>query len=181
MAIAAFLHGVAVHELTHLDGRMGRGHDESFVVAREDLGHATGHLLPAIAVLVTKVLGLPVKPGVEAKRIAALERQLARAKAERVEGRNAQAAVARLQADLAEAQRELAEARDDSARVQLSCSAHCARCDDPAVPILNAAAAALRTARPAGADAEYVEGFLQRYSEKLRIVVVGALAELDPG
>jgi hypothetical protein len=62
LAIAAFLHGVAVHELTHLDGRMGKGHDESFVAAREDLGHATGHLLPAIAVLVQRVLGLPVKP-----------------------------------------------------------------------------------------------------------------------
>jgi hypothetical protein len=32
LAIAAYLHGVACHELTHLDGRMGKGHDEAFVV-----------------------------------------------------------------------------------------------------------------------------------------------------
>ena len=43
-AIAAFLHGVAVHELTHADGRMGAGHDEDYIVAREDLGAASAHL-----------------------------------------------------------------------------------------------------------------------------------------
>lgn len=46
LAVAAYLHGVACHELTHLDGRMGMGHSEEFVASREDLGHATGHLLP---------------------------------------------------------------------------------------------------------------------------------------
>jgi hypothetical protein len=28
LAVAAFLHGLAVHELTHLDGRMGEGHSD---------------------------------------------------------------------------------------------------------------------------------------------------------
>jgi hypothetical protein len=56
LALAAFLHGVAVHELTHLDGLMWEGHTEEFVSRREDLGAATAHLLPAIAVLATKLL-----------------------------------------------------------------------------------------------------------------------------
>ena len=61
MAIAGYLHGVACHELTHLDaGRLhANGHDERFVVAREDLGVSTAHLLPAIAVLAQKLLQLP--------------------------------------------------------------------------------------------------------------------------
>ena len=59
IAIAAYLHGTACHELAHLDGRMGEGHSERYVVAREDMGAATGHLLPAIALLVQHVLGLP--------------------------------------------------------------------------------------------------------------------------
>lgn len=58
LAVAHYLHNVAVHELAHLDGRMGEGHSESYVAAREDLGTATGHLLPAIAVIVSRVLHL---------------------------------------------------------------------------------------------------------------------------
>ena len=76
LAIAAFLHGVAVHELTHLDGRMGDGHDEGFVAAREDLGAATAHLLPAISVLVSKLLGLPERETEATKRLTRLERQV---------------------------------------------------------------------------------------------------------
>lgn len=72
LALAAFLHGVAVHELTHLDGKMGDGHDEEFIARREDLGAATAHLLPAIAVLVGRLLRLP-EVG-EGARVARLEK-----------------------------------------------------------------------------------------------------------
>ncbi len=68
VAIAAFLHSVAVHELTHADGRMGQGHDEAYISAREDLGHATAHLLPAIAALVSRLLELPTPPDSDAAR-----------------------------------------------------------------------------------------------------------------
>jgi len=39
LAIAAYLHGVACYELTHLDGRMGEGHSERLIgrLARLDL------------------------------------------------------------------------------------------------------------------------------------------------
>ena len=127
-AIAAFLHGGACHERTHLDGRMGQGHSEEFVAAREDLGHATRHLLPAIAVLVQKVLGLPVKPTDEQKRIAALERQLARAREARQDGRRAGTKVARLQRALDEARTALADAEAESARVRAACAEPCGTC-----------------------------------------------------
>jgi hypothetical protein len=58
-AIAYWLHALACHELTHFDGRMGDGHNESFVAAREDLGFATAHLLEPIAELIRRVLSLP--------------------------------------------------------------------------------------------------------------------------
>jgi hypothetical protein len=58
LAVAAFVSGVAAHELTHLDGKMVDGHDAEFIARREDLGAATAHLLPAIAVLVGKLLGV---------------------------------------------------------------------------------------------------------------------------
>lgn len=74
VAIAAYLHGTAVHELAHLDGRMGEGHSEQYVSAREDLGVATAHLLPAIAILVQRVMSLPDTP--EQATTAALRRDL---------------------------------------------------------------------------------------------------------
>jgi hypothetical protein len=82
LAIAAYLHGIACHELTHLDsGRLhARGHDERYVAAREDLGAATGHLLPAIAILVQKVLQLPEPENADHKRIDRLGRDLDRAR-----------------------------------------------------------------------------------------------------
>ncbi len=83
IALAAYLHGIACHELTHADaGRThANGHDERFIVAREDLGAATAHLLPAISVLVTKVLRLPETPSEDSKRVARLERDIERARA----------------------------------------------------------------------------------------------------
>lgn len=58
LSLAAYLHGVACHELAHLDGRMGHGHDEEFIAAREDLGAATAHVIPKIAELAACALGL---------------------------------------------------------------------------------------------------------------------------
>jgi hypothetical protein len=81
LAVAAFVHGVAVHELTHLDGKMGDGHDEEFIARREDLGAATAHLLPAIAVLVGKLLGVAEPERDDAKRLVRVERELERARA----------------------------------------------------------------------------------------------------
>lgn len=81
LAVAAFLHGVAVHELTHIDGKMGDGHDEEFIARREDLGAATAHLLPAISVLVSKLLQIGERESEEAKRAVRLERELEKARA----------------------------------------------------------------------------------------------------
>lgn len=100
IAIASFLHHVAVHEFAHADGRLGKGHNEEYVVAREDLGHATGHLLPVIAGLVSKVLQLPTPPDSDAARAERLATELARA----------QERVTRLRAELAELKRALAKA-----------------------------------------------------------------------
>lgn len=80
LALAYWLHSTAVHELTHLDGRMGEGHSESFVAHRERLGEATAALLPAIAALATRLLGLPELHAEQREQVARLERALERAK-----------------------------------------------------------------------------------------------------
>jgi hypothetical protein len=46
-AIASYLHSIACHELAHLP-RMGMGHTEPYVIAREDLDIKTTHLIPVI-------------------------------------------------------------------------------------------------------------------------------------
>jgi len=174
LAIAAYLHGVACHELTHLDGRMGKGHSEEFVSAREDLGHATGHMLPAIAVLVQKVLGLPVKASGDEKRIARLERQLAQAREKAGTGKKAQVEVARLQAELEAARGALDEALVESARVRAACGRACGCGElvapskaDPAVRVVDAAVTALLTRPPVGVDPAYVAGFARRHRARL--------------
>lgn len=174
LAIAAYLHGVACHELTHLDGRMGKGHSEEFVSAREDLGHATGHLLPAIAVLVQNVLGLPVKASEDDKRIARLERQLAQAREKAGGSRKALAEVARLQGELDAARLSLSEALAESARVRAACGRACG-CDhgqvpassDPAIRVVDAAVTALLTRPPAGVEVAYVAAFAGRHRAHL--------------
>lgn len=105
LAIASFLHHVAVHEFAHADGRLGRGHDEEYVVAREDLGHATGHLLPVIAALVSRLLKLPMPPDSDAARAQRLANDLVTAKA-RVEA---------LRHELARVKRTLAKVKRDAA------------------------------------------------------------------
>ncbi len=179
LAIAAYLHGVAVHELTHLDGRMGKGHGEEFVAAREDLGHATGHLLPAIAVLAQRVLGLPIKPSDEAKRIVRLERELAKAREGTRSGRRASAEVERLQAALDEARAELAAAVAESGAVRAACDRSCGTCSCPASRaerVLDAAVAAMRAAPPAGISARDVDGFAGRNRSALIGIVEANLA-----
>ena len=179
LAIAAFLHGVACHELTHLDGRMGEGHSEEFVSAREDLGHATGHLLPAISVLVTKVLGLKLKPGAEKKLIVKLERQLASARKRAKWSAKARLDAARLAAELETTRRELAAAVTRSAEVRASCEASCAAClqagVDEAGRVVDLGVAAVRSAPPKGVELGYFEDFVSRHREQLRELVQDAL------
>lgn len=74
--------------------------DEEFIARREDLGAATAHLLPAIAVLVGKLLGVAEPEREEAKRLARVERELERARA----------AVKETRAELARMQRAAAAA-----------------------------------------------------------------------
>jgi len=185
LAIAAFLHGVACHELSHLDGRMGEGHSEAFVAAREDLGYATGHLLPAIAVLVAKVLALKLKPSAEQTRIGRLVRQLAAARAKAKGPKAARGEVGRLEAALDQARAELADAVARSADVRASCDEACGtcRCADRsrADRLLDVAVATVREAPPAGIDPDYLSGFVGRHRDHLRLLVQTALDRRPPG
>ncbi len=89
IAIAGFLWNMAVHELSHMNGKMGDRHDHGFVVAREHLGLATAHLLPIIERLVITTLRLtPSMPDaakealkVAMRQTAMLERKLEKAQA----------------------------------------------------------------------------------------------------
>jgi hypothetical protein len=178
IAIAAFLHGVACHELTHLDGRMGQGHNEAFVVAREDLGHATGHLLPAIALLVARLLDLPAKISAEGKQIAALERQLARAKERGAAGKQSAAEVAKLRGALEALRAELAAAQAESARVGADCAGRCRACGcgpgQDADALVRKAVGTLITRPPAGVSAAEVAAFaVRRWGELVGAVRAG--------
>ena len=155
LAIAAFLHGLAVHELTHADGRMGEGHGESYVAAREDLGAATGHLLPAIAALVTRLLGLPARASEEQRQVEKLERALARSRA----------TVGELRGRVAVLERERATVEPRGGGGP----------ESSAERILDVAVGALLARPPAGVDEAYVRGFLGRNRGELRGIVRGAL------
>lgn len=178
LAIAAYLHGVACHELTHADGRMGKGHSEEFVAAREDLGHATAHLLPAIAVLAQRVLDLPMKPSDDQRRIARLERELDRARSAAKSGKRASAEVERCQAALDVARADLVEAERRSGEVRAECGGSC-RCavQTEAERVLNRVVAAVRSAPPVGFTATDVEAFAGRHRGQLVGVVDAALAK----
>ncbi len=153
LALAAFLHGVAVHELTHLDGLMGQGHTEEFVARREDLGAATAHLLPAIAVLATKLLRLAQRESDDAKKVLRLERQLSNLRDAAKEAKRALAAVTRERDRLVVAS---------------------AGAIDRAERLLEAAVGALRARPPAGVELAYVEGFVGRNRAALLGIVRGA-------
>ena len=156
---------------------MGKGHSEEFVAAREDLGHATGHLLPAIAVLVQNVLGLPVKASEDQRRIAKLEGQLARARGQAKDSRRGAAEVERIQRELAEARAALADAEAESARVRAACDRACGtcRCADPAERVLDVAVGALAANPPTGVDSDYVGLFVDRHRDRLLEVVRASL------
>jgi hypothetical protein len=126
-------------------------------------------------VLAQRVLGLPVKPTDDQKRIVALERQLARAREAKRDGRKAQGDVARLEVELADARRALADAQAESARVRAACDAACATCRSmsPADRVLDAAIAVLRAHPPAGVDVGYLDGFVARHMDRLRVLVAG--------
>jgi hypothetical protein len=153
LALAAFLHGVAVHELTHLDGKMGDGHDEEFVSRREDLGAATAHLLPAIAVLVTKVLRLPERDAEGFRRIAKLERTVLDLREGAPETKRALVAVTR-ERDRLVAVRSAGESRAEK--------------------LLDMAVGVLRARPPFGVEAAYVDGFVGRNRRVLLGIVRGA-------
>ncbi|MCA9556422.1 MAG: hypothetical protein KC933_40735, partial [Myxococcales bacterium] len=109
MAVAGFLHGVACHELTHLDGRMGEGHNEAFVSAREELGHATALLLPAISVLVSNLLGIKAPPGQDAIRARDLAREVERLQKKAAKTADDRRQLSRLRAELSRCHRSLDE------------------------------------------------------------------------
>ena len=166
IAVAAYLHGVACHELTHADaGRThANGHDERFVVAREDLGAATAHLLPALAVLVTKVLRLPEKDTDEAKRLTRLDRQVTELREGAKEAKRVLAAVTRERDRLSG---ELIAERQVGGPSVAAASSQAER-------LLEAAVGALRARPPAGVEVAYVEGFVGRNRGTLLGIVRGA-------
>ena len=159
IAIAAFLHSVAVHELTHADGRMGKGHDEEYVAAREDLGHATAHLLPALAALVVRLLGLPEPPDSGAAR------------AERLAAK-----VDRLEAQLKEQRAKVAAANREIRRLQGASARGAADPARPADRLLQVAGGLLRAAPPDGFSPGEIDAFLARNEPALVRSIARALA-----
>lgn len=164
LAVAAFLHGVAVHELTHVDGKMGDGHDEEFIARREDLGAATAHLLPAISVLVAKLLKIGERESDEAKRAARLERQ-----------------VAELPEGAKEAKRALVGITRERDRLAAAASAPVVApivvAGSRAERLLEVAVGALWAAPPPGIEPAYVEGFVARNRGTLLGIVRGAFGQ----
>ncbi len=149
IAIAAYVHGVAVHELTHLDIGLGSGHTEKYIVAREDLGAATAHLLPAIAILATRLLALPVKEGEDSRRVAKLERQL----------RAAQDALKRKDTDHKAARAELRRVQAELQRVRGPV--------DDAEALVDELEAGLIRSPPTGVTGRYMAAFFVRNRPRL--------------
>lgn len=72
LQVAAWIHAVAVHELTHADGLMGHGHDDVYAIQREALGAKTFGLLPRLSQITLHVLKLSPPaddPTVELQRL----------------------------------------------------------------------------------------------------------------
>lgn len=85
VTIASYLHGLACHELSHLDGRMAKGHGEEFVSAREAMQRTTAHLIEPLSTLIPRILSLPVRESPEQKLIRKLRSQLERQKGAQTE------------------------------------------------------------------------------------------------
>ena len=155
LAIAGFLHGVACHELTHADGKMGQGHNEQFTAAREDLGFRTSHVLPLLAELAGKVLKLPpaadplsVKVRELEAQLAQQEKQLKRAEESREAlKKDKQQTVRQLKQELAVAR---AQVREQASRASAQTRAVCtAESPAPQVPDLPTV---IDATRPGGPD-----------------------------
>ena len=144
--------------------------------AEVEIFDATGHLLPAIAILVANVLRLPVKPSDDQRRISKLERDLERARASAKGSRKAAAEAERIQAALDAARAELADAVRRSAEARAACDVSCGCRSGRARRIVDAAVAALRGNPPPGLVAADVAAFADRQRDKLVGLVDAALA-----
>lgn len=98
-AIAAWIYTVACHELAHLP-HMGKRHGEDFVLERENLQLATGHLLPAFTRIVVRAFRLKDP---ETRQVKTL----------RTYGRKLREQVADLEAKLRRAEQAQAAARSE--------------------------------------------------------------------
>jgi hypothetical protein len=147
LSLAAFLHGVACHELAHLDGRMGNGHDEGFIAAREDLGASTAHTIPQIAELAACTLGLG-PCNVEPTKYEAARQEAIRACEPAVTGQEA----SWTSGDL------------------------CQAAADPLAPMVASFVDRLLEIRPGGLSRDYIEGFAVRHETRLRSAVTGLSA-----
>lgn len=173
LAIASYLFNLACHELTHLDGRMGDGHGEEFVSAREDLAAGTGHLLPAIAVLVVNLLSLPKTEMVDAKEMERVRKMLDAAKASRDELRKKVREFERAQPkDCPEPEQEEQDPPEvEEEREPLDLA--------PAESVLSRALATVEANLPSGFERSYFNGFVSRNRDSLLQIVAAALAERD--
>lgn len=144
LSLAAFLHGVACHELAHLDGRMGHGHDEEFIAAREDLGASTAHTIPEIAKSAACLLGLGPCD------VAPSRYEAARQEAVRV-----------------------CEGVVTGTETSCSASEFCEAASDPLEVIVASLVDRLLDLRPGGLSHDYIVGFAERHEAKIRAVVAG--------
>lgn len=203
LAIAGFLHGVSAHELSHADGRMGSGHDQSFISAREDLGRRTAHILPQLASLAVRLLKLPEPKDELAARLVRIERQLVQARESRDTLRAEKTKIVRgLERELATCRAEVqARAGGISAEARAACTGTCptespaeapitvrvppGAGDDPppslaAMKLVMAVRGVLLSSPPAGVDAPYIERFFRRYHQHLARVVATRLPQRSP-
>lgn len=152
LSLAAFLHGVACHELAHLDGRMGRGHDEEFIAAREDLGASTAHTIPKIAELAACTLGLG-PCNVRPTKYEAARQEAVRA----------------------------CEAVVTGQETSWTASDLCRTAADPLTPMVASFVDRLLELQPGGLSRDYIEGFALRHEAQLRSAVTGLSAGRDTG
>lgn len=151
--LAMFLFNLAVHELTHVQGRMGQGHDEEFVSAREENGRLTAALVPAIAAVSQRVLGLPETED--------------------------QRGVRKLRDRLNRVREDLATARGELRRSRKLPAATPAQKRERAADLVDVMEGQLTAMPPEGLDVAYVAGFFARNRSSLVDMVRELLAEAD--
>lgn len=172
--VASYLHGLACHELTHVDGYAA--HDEDFVASREELARSTGHLLPAIAVLAARVLKLE-QPKIERARVRELERELEKLRRQggSPEG-PANLEAAALRRELAAVRQALADAQAASEAVARQAQGTCPACDlrEKVARKIAKRFAAVRARLPPGVTVAQVDDVERRLSKTIidRVVEV---------